>query len=149
MKIRNLTQYVMSSALKEAVMEYPTDGLVVELKYCPKNSRRYISGTYYRRARNYEDGKYIRLRINRNNKYPLEVNFKTSQYYEKPNAHGEMERYQKLRTVRFDNPHDLILAVFLHEFSHYMDHMEGIKGTYKQTKADKFALSILDKLEII
>ena len=139
----------MSTALKEAVLDYPTDGLVVDLKYCPKGSRRYISGTYYRRAKNFEDGKYIRLRINRNNKYPLEVHFKTSQYYEKRNSRGELVKYQSLKTVRFDNPEDLILAVFLHEFSHYLDHVEGLNGNYKQTKADKFALNIMEKLGII
>src|SRR5690242_15544041 len=116
MEIRNVTSFQMSTALKEAVIDYPTDGLVVELKYCPKGSRRYISGTYYRRAKNFENGKYIRLRINRNNQYPLEVHFKTSQYYEKRNSRGELVKYQTLKTVRFDNPEDLILAVFLHEF---------------------------------
>jgi len=57
--------------------------------------------------------------------------------------------YQKLRTVRFATPEDLLLAVFLHEFSHYLDHIEGKNGRYKQTKADKFAMSILEKLGVI
>lgn len=149
MEIRNHTSFQMSTALKEAVLEYPLDGLVVELKYCPKGSGRYISGTYYRRAKNFENGKYIRLRINKNNRYPLEVSFKTSEYFEKRNSRGELVKYQSLRPVKFHNPEDLILAVFLHEFSHYLDHIEGLKGTYKQTKADKFALSIMEKLDII
>lgn len=139
----------MSAALQEAVMQYSTDGLVVELKYCPKGSGRYISGTYYRRTKNFDNGKFIRLRINKTNRYPLSVNFKTSEYFEKLNSRGELVKYQKLRKVKFHNPEDLILAVFLHEFSHYIDHMEGRKGTYKETKADKFAVNMLEKLDVI
>ena len=148
MKIKNSTQFT-AAALGEAVVDYPTDGLTVELKYCPKGSNRYISGTYYRRTRGYEDGKLIRLRINRFNRYPVEVHFKTSEYFKKTNAGGQEIIYQKLRTVKFKTPEDLILGIFLHEFSHYLDHIEKRNGRYKQTKADKFALEILDKLKII
>ena len=139
----------MGAALREAVLEYPTDGLTVELKYCPKSSRRYISGTYYRVAPNHENGRLIRLRVNRNNRYPIEVPFKTSEYYKKRNGRGEEVVYQKLRTVKFQTPEDLILAIFLHEFSHYLDHVEGRNGRFKQTKADKFALEALQKLEVV
>ncbi|MGC8863892.1 MAG: hypothetical protein ACP5R5_14135 [Armatimonadota bacterium] len=51
--------------------------------------------------------------------------------------------------MRFDTPEDLILAIFLHEFSHYLDHIEGRNGRFKQTKADKFALAALRKLGIL
>lgn len=149
MIIKNATKYHISTALKEAVCDYPIDGLVVEMKYCPKGSRRYISGTYYRRANGFEDGGLIRIRINRHNKYPLGVSFKTSSYYKQRNARGEEMTYQKLRTVEFRAPEDLILAIFLHEFSHYLDHVQGLNGKYKQTKADKFAISILERLGII
>jgi len=149
MIIRNATQYHISTALKEAVSVYPVDGLIVELKYCPKGSRRYISGTYYRRANGLEDGKLIRIRINRHNKYPVSVHFKTSSYYKKRNARGEEMTYQKLRKVEFRAPEDLVLAIFLHEFSHYLDHVQGLNGRYKQTKADKFAISILERHGII
>lgn len=149
MKIKNSTRHSMTAALGEAVCEYPTDELTVELKYCPSGSKRYISGTYYRKARGYEDGKLIRLRVNRANRYPLEVQFKTSEYYKKRDKLGKEAIYQKLRTVRFATPEELILAIFLHEFSHYLDHVHGRNGRYKQTKADKFALAILEKLEVI
>jgi len=149
MKIQNSTKYSISTALSESVADYPTDSLIVEVKYCPRGSNRYISGTYYRRTRGYEDGKFIRLRINRFNRYPVEVHFKTSDYYKKANSRGQEMTYQKLRTVRFATPEDLLLAVFLHEFSHYLDHIEGKNGRYKQTKADKFAMSILEKLGVI
>lgn len=149
MIIRNSTHYHVGTALKEAVSDYAVDGLVVELKYCPKGSRRYISGTYYRRARNFEEGKLIRLRINRNNSYPLRVQFKTSSYDRQQDAQGREIVYQRMRTVEFHSAEDMILAIFLHEFSHYLDHVQGLNGRYKETKADKFATSILAKLGII
>jgi hypothetical protein len=149
MDIRNLTTYRMGAALKEAVIDYPTDGLMVELKYSPRGSGRYISGTYYRVVRGRPQGKLIRLRINRENRYPLDVSFKTSDYYRKRDAKGDEVIYQKLRHVRFSTAEDLILAIFLHEFSHYLDHLEGRNGRYKQTKADRFAISVLEKLEVV
>jgi hypothetical protein len=149
MIIKNNTSYNVSTALREAVFEYPTDGLTVEIKYCPRGSRRYISGTYYRVAHNYENGKLIRLRINRGNHYPIAVQFKTSEYYRRRDTKGREIIYQKLRTVLFHTPEDLILAIFLHEFSHYLDHIEGRNGRYKQTKADKFAISMLERLGVI
>jgi len=149
MIVKNSTRYHISTALNEAVSAYPVDGLVVELKYCPRGSRRYVSGTYYRRANGFEDGRLIRIRINRHNVYPLSTHFKTSSYCKKRNARGEEMTYQKLRTVAFHSPEDLIVAIFLHEFSHYLDHVQGLNGRYKQTKADKFAISILERLGII
>ena len=149
MIIKNTTTFSISTALKEAVIDYPADGLTVEIKYCPRGSRRYISGTYYRRTTNFENGKLIRLRISRTNRYPVEVHFKTSNYYEKKNSRGQVIVYQTLRKVKFHTPEDLILGIFLHEFSHYLDHIEDRNGRYKQTKADKFAVGILEKLEVI
>ncbi len=149
MIVRNSTKYCVAATLKRAVCEYPVDDLVVELKYSPKGSGRYISGTYYRLTKGYENGKLIRLRINRFNRYPLDVSFKTSEYYTRRDARGQETKYQKLKKVRFDSAEDLILAIFLHEFSHYLDHIEGRNGRYKQTKADKFALAKLESLQVI
>lgn len=149
MTIKNSTGYSVSTALKEAVLSYPTEGLTVELKYCPRGSKRYISGTYYRTTKGYQDGRLIRLRINRANRYPVEVQFKTSEYYRKTDARGRELVCQKMRTVKLHSAEELILAIFLHEFSHYLDHIEGRNGRYKQTKADKFALSVLEKLQVI
>ncbi len=149
MKIHNGTKFSIATALKEAVVQYPTSDLTVELKYCPKGSRRYVSGTYYRKTRNYENGKLIRVRINRHNRYPVKIHFKTSDYYTKTNSRGEQIIYQKFKTVQMKCPEDLILAIFLHEFSHYLDHIEGRNGRYKQTKADRFALAILKQLEVV
>ncbi len=149
MTIRNSTRYSISAALQEAVSEYETTGLTVELKYCPKGSGRYISGTYYRVARGHENGRLIRIRINRHNHYPIDVQFKTSEYERRRNAKGQEMVYQRLRSLSFRSPEDLILAIFLHEFSHYLDHMEGRNGRYKQTKADKFAMDVLGKLGVL
>lgn len=149
MNIENTTQYDVDGMLQKAVGEYPTEGVTVQLKYCPKGSRRYISGTYYRATRGFEEGKLIRLRINKYNRYPLEVQFKTSDYYTEQDKYGRQRVFQRLKTVRFENAEDLILGVFLHEFSHYLDHLEGRNGRYKQTKADRFALAILEELQII
>jgi len=77
------------------------------------------------------------------------VQFKTSEYCKKVNARGDTIVYQKARVEKFMTPEDLILAIFLHEFSHYLDHIEGRNGRYKQTKADKFAVDILQKLAVI
>ena len=149
MRIQNHTKFSVTTALKEAAARYPSSDLTVELKYCPKGSRRYVSGTYYRKTRNHENGKLIRLRINRYNRYPVKVHFKTSEYYRKTNARGEEIIHQKLRPVHLACPEDLLLAIFLHEFSHYLDHIEGRNGRYKQTKADKFALQILERLRVV
>jgi len=149
MKISNLTRHSMKTALSEAVARYPTEDLTVELKYCRAGTKRYVSGTYYRKTRGHDDGKLIRIRINPANTYPLEIPFKTSEYYTKRDRAGKEIVYQKFRSVRFDAAEDLILAIFLHEFSHYLDHIEGRNGRYKQTKADKFALAILAKLQVI
>lgn len=149
MKIQNQTRFSVNTALREAVLGYPIDGLTVEIKYCPRTSGRYISGTYYRRARAFDDGKLIRIRVNRSNRYPVQISFKTSKYYTQTGRDGRQVTYQRLRTVQFQTPEDLILAIFLHEFSHYLDHIEGRNGRFKQTKADKFALAILERLEVV
>lgn len=149
MKLRNCTKYSVATALRESVCTFPTEDLTVELRYCPEGSGRYISGTYYRQTRGYENGRLIRLRINRQNHYPVKVSFKTSEYYKRRDRQGQETTYQKLRKVEFECAEDLILAIFLHEFSHYLDHIEGRNGRYKQTKADKFALETLERLEVI
>ncbi len=149
MRIVNHTEFSVSTALREAVACYPTEGLTVELKYCPRGSSRYISGAYYRRARNFDEGRLIRVRVNRHNPYPIDIPFKTSRYYRKVDESGHELVYQKLRSVRLACAEDLILAIFLHEFSHYLDHIEGRNGRYKQTKADKFALRHLERLGVI
>jgi len=147
-RVLNRTDYNVDGLLCDAVNAFDPDGLTVEIKYCPRGSRRYISGTYYRRARDYEDGKLIRVRVNRQNRYPLTVPFKTSEYFRKTTPRGHEQVYQKLVKLTLGSAEHLILAIFLHEFSHYLDHVAGRNGRYKQTKADKFALGILRRMGI-
>lgn len=148
MRILNRTDYDVDALLCDAVNAFEPDGLTVEIKYCPQGSRRYVSGTYYRRTRNYDDGRMIRIRVNRQNRYPLTIPFKTSEYFRKRTLRGEVRVYQKLVKVTLGSAEHLILAIFLHEFSHYLDHAAGRNGRYKQTKADKFATETLRRMGI-
>ncbi|MDO8684211.1 MAG: hypothetical protein Q7N50_12090 [Armatimonadota bacterium] len=149
MRITNKTEYPVDSLFNAAMDGFDHSGLFIEIKYCPAGSRRYISGTYYRRAPGYPEGRLIRLRINKRNKYPVRVAFKTSDYYTRTDSKGREVIYQKIRYEKFRKPEELMLAIFLHEFSHYIDHMEGRNGRFKQTKADKFAVEILRAMKII
>jgi hypothetical protein len=149
MQIHNKTEYDLTSLFNAAVEGFRHDGLIVEVKYCPAGSCRYISGTYYREAPGFTQGKLIRLRINRNNEYPLKVAFKTSDYFTRRDKKGREVIYQKLRYEEFSTPERLALAIFLHEFSHYIDHMEGRNGRYKQTKADKFSVERMRALGLV
>jgi hypothetical protein len=149
MQIHNKTAYDLTPLFNAAVEGFDHSGLLVEVKYSPAGSGRYISGTYYREAPAFPQGKLIRLRINRNNEYPLKVAFKTSDYFTRRDRKGREVIYQKLRYEVFDTPERLALAIFLHEFSHYMDHMEGRNGRYKQTKADKFSIERMKALGLV
>ncbi len=149
MLVRNYTECDVASMLEQALEGLDHGELVVEVKYCPLGSKRIASGTYYRRAPKAPDGKLIRLRINRANRYPVKVPFKTSEYYTKKDSRGREVIYQKFRVEDFHTPHQVLVAVFLHEYSHYLDHAQGLNGNYKQTKADKFAIDRLITLGII
>lgn len=149
MHVRNYTTCDIEHLFQESVSGYDHEKLVVEVKYCPAGSRRSISGTYYRWIESAPEGRLIRLRINRTNRYPVIVPFKTSSYYKKTDTRGREVTYQRLRSEKFSSPEHLLVAVFLHEFSHYLDHVEGRNGRYKQTKADKFAVEKLIRLGIV
>lgn len=149
LEINNNTCFEIEKLLRLSVSDYCVEEMVVEIKYSPINSRRYISGTYYRLHPKYPNGKFIRIRVNQRNKYPIEISFKTSEYYQKKNRKGEIITYQKMKKIKFHKPEDLITGIFLHEFSHYLDHIENRNGNFKQTKADKFAVTCLENLGII
>lgn len=149
MHIRNLTSYRVEPLFLAAVADYANVDLTVEIKYCPAGSKRSISGTYYRWTQKAPEGRLIRLRINRTNRYPVTVPFKTSEYFKKIDSRGRETVYQRLRSEKFKCAEHLILAIFLHEFSHFLDHVEGRNGRYKQTKADRFAVERLAKLGVV
>ncbi len=149
MEVINRTDHDIEDLIRLAVADIPVDGLKVEVKYSPKTSRLYASGTYYRRTKKHSDGKLVRLRINRKNSYPIKMHFKTSEYTRKRTITGEVRVYQKIVEKKVKTPEHLLVAVFLHELSHYLDHFEGRNGRYKETKADKFAYNRLVELGII
>ena len=150
METVNRTSFAVEQRLQDSVADCPTAGLLVEIKYCPNGTSRAwpASGTYYRRTARRPQGKLIRLRINRLNRYPVGMMFKTPSYFTRRNAHGEEVVYQEMKRVDLRTPEDLLTAVFLHEFSHYLDHIAGRNGRYKQTKADQFALARLKELGV-
>jgi hypothetical protein len=148
-KVDNKTEFAVENLFVSALDGFDHDGLCVEVRYCPSNSNRYISGTYYRQCPKYPAGRFIRLRINRKNKYPVRIAFKTSDYYTRVDKKGREVIYQKLRYEQFYSAEELMLAIFLHEFSHYLDHMEGRNGRYKQTKADKFAIERMRSMGLL
>jgi len=149
MEVVNQTDLPVESLLEEAVADYDHDGLRVEIKYCRTDSNRSISGTYYHAAPGRPQGRLIRLRINRANTYPVQMFFKKSEYFIKDDGRGRQVICQRLRARNMATPQHLLLAVFLHEFSHYLDHIEGRNGRYKQTKADKFSYERLISMGIL
>jgi hypothetical protein len=149
MLVNNRTHYCVEPYLEEALEDYDHSQITVEIKYSPVGTKRSISGTYYRWCRAAPEGKLIRLRINRTNKYPVSVPFKTSEYFTKKDSRGREVTYQRFRVEKFKSAEHLLLAIFLHEFSHYLDHVEGRNGRYKQTKADRFAVAGLVSLGIL
>ena len=149
MQIRNLTNYQIESLFESAVTGLDHENLTVEVKYSPSGSRRSVSGTYYRLAPSAPDGRLIRLRINRTNRYPVTIPFKTSDYFKRRDRRGREVIYQRFRSESFISPEHLLTAIFLHEFSHFLDHINDRNGRYKQTKADKFAIERLALLGII
>lgn len=149
MLIHNRTDHKIEELLNAAVEGYDHSELTVEIKYCPAGSRRLVSGAYYCWSPSAPDGRLIRLRINRINRYPVTIRFKTSDYFKKTDSRGREITYQRLHPEQFSCPEHLLIAIFLHEFSHFLDHQEGRNGRYKQTKADRFAVSGLKRLGII
>lgn len=149
MRVDNRTEYSVAHLLNAAAEGFDHAGLCVEIKYSPRDSRQYISGTYYRQTPGRPDGKLIRLRINRRNRYPVRIAFKTSDYFTRLDRKGREVTYQRLKYERFRRPEELLLAIFLHEFSHYIDHVEGRNGRFKQTKADRFAIERLAAMGLV
>ena len=148
MEFINRTGFAVEPRLASAAAGYPTEGLLVEIKHCPRGTGRAApaSGTYYRRTLKRPHGRLMRLRINRLNRYPVRMIFRISSYFTRTNSRGEEVTYQRIKRVNLRTPEDLLTAIFLHEFSHYLDHIAGRNGRFKQTKADEFALAGLKAL---
>jgi len=82
--------------------------------------------------------KRILIAINPENRYPLTVEILVGT--ERIDANRFKYTFQK---VTFNSPNELARFIFLHEFSHLLDYMQGYSIRYKQTRANRFALKHL------
>ena len=122
------------------VANYDTSDLSVEVKF--SRSRRKWTGTCY-------GGRLlIRVRINPLNDYPCTEVFSTGEYSDRYSDGAYDYWSQRLQRIEFASPEEITVAGFLHEFSHYLDFKAGLDHRWKQTKADKFATSVLRKHKI-
>ncbi len=107
---------------------------VVIIRYMRKNSKFPFDG-YCSPV-----SKTIMIKINPNNNYPVEVK-------ECIGTEQTLLGYRYItQKVVFNSPNEIIRFVFLHEFSHLLDHYMGYKLSYKQTRANRFALRNLNLL---
>ena len=80
--------------------------------------------------------KLILIAINPKNTYPFTQKFAVGTEQADPSAF-----YYTHQTITFNNAKELIRFIFLHEFSHLLDHFQGFSLRMKQTKANRFALA--------
>ncbi|MEM2913287.1 MAG: hypothetical protein QXR06_02960 [Candidatus Bathyarchaeia archaeon] len=79
--------------------------------------------------------KLIAISVNPNNIYPLTCRFTVG-------AKKAPGGYQyNFETVTFNDAKDLVRFIFLHEFSHLLDYYRGLKMSFKQCKANRFAFA--------
>lgn len=78
--------------------------------------------------------KLITIAINKRNTYPLTAKFAVGT---EQTPYGYKYIFE---TIALNSPKELIRFIFLHEFSHLLDYMQGLSLSYKQTKANRFAL---------
>jgi len=129
MKILNKTEFrEMDEILRSYVENYNLENLIVKISYMRKGAKSPYSGICY-----YKKNK-IRVSINKNNKYPIKIKVGS------PFNTASWEYYY------LNSPEEVILFVFLHEISHYLDYINGLAMGCKETKADKFALWMMNKL---
>ncbi len=137
MEIDNKTQFSPEPLLEELVRGYDTSRLRVEVKHA--RGAQNWTGTYYLGYR------LIRVRVNPANSYPCCVRFATGEYTDRYRRGAYQYWSQRLQLVQFGSAEQLIAGGFLHEFSHYLDHQAGRNTRWKQTKADKFALGMVQE----
>jgi len=82
--------------------------------------------------------KQIEIAVNPKNTYPLTQKWAvgTEQVYTP--FYGYRYVYE---TVTFNNPAELVRFIFLHEYSHLLDYLQGLNLHRKQTRANRFALA--------
>ncbi|MEM2351460.1 MAG: hypothetical protein QXT26_03535 [Thermoproteota archaeon] len=101
---------------------------VIRVYWLNRNARKPFRGQFN------PSKKLITVGINRNIEYPFsaEIPVKTEQ-----TSFGYKYLTEK---VTFNSPKELIRFIFLHELSHLIDYFKGLKMSFKQTKANRFAL---------
>lgn len=101
---------------------YDTSRLRTKVAYTKLGARCPYSGRFYGRKG------YIRVSVNPDNRYPMDV------------IVGSPFNRETWKHFSMNSAQDLISFVFLHEMSHFLDHQRGLPLGCKQTKADMFAL---------
>jgi hypothetical protein len=79
--------------------------------------------------------KMIIIAVNPKNTYPLICRFTVGARKAPGGYKSDFE------TVTFNGTKDLVRFIFLHEFSHLLDYCRGLKMSFKQCKANRFALA--------
>jgi hypothetical protein len=84
--------------------------------------------------------KLIEIAVNPRNIYPLTQKWAigTERFYTP--FYGYRYVYE---TVTFKNPNELARFIFLHEFSHLLDYLQGLNLHRKQTRSNRFAMRML------
>jgi len=110
------------------VNRYNTNNLRVKVAYTKLGAKCPYSGRFYGRK------SYIRVSVNPDNSYPLEI------------IVGSPFNRAGWRRFQMNSAEEMVSFVFLHEMSHFLDHQSGLPLGCKQTKADMFALRKMGKV---
>ena len=139
LQLRNTTAYSPESLIAAGAEGAVHGKLDVRLTYMRRDAKHPFAGHYS------PNDRFIRVAVNRNNRYPLAYQLYVSHYRQDP---GNPERYWRgLRTIYLPDGESLLLVVFLHELSHYRDHQQGLNMNRKETRADQFSLRRLMQLQ--
>jgi hypothetical protein len=98
---------------------------------------RWLNGKHPFHGKCQPSQKLIIITINKNIEYPFTQKFAigTKQIFHPFYGYEYIHE-----TVTFNNPKELVRFIFLHEFSHLLDHLRGLNLQRKQTKANRFAV---------
>jgi len=128
MQLQNQTHFDVNF-LHDFVSGHNTNGLEVKVAYTKLGAKCPYSGRFYGQKG------YIRVAVNPDNNYPLEV------------IVGSPFNKAKWQSFSMNSAEELISFVFLHEISHFLDHQKGLPLGCKQTKSDMFALRKMGKVK--
>lgn len=128
MLIENRTHFDVGF-LHDFIKDCDTQKLRVKVAHTKLGARCPYSGRFYGRKG------YIRVSINPDNSYPVEV------------IVGSPFNKTGWKRFSMNSARELISFVFLHELSHFLDHQHGLPLGCKQTKADMFALRNMGKVK--